>query len=800
MGDVFYKFHIQNNTVYGAKIKLPTVASPNDKIVLCEIHSDCSIYDYWKKIGYPQWYSKNVSSLELFQQINQQILKNESPYCHLIDDEYLKVTFMKTLNYFQHNQKELFSARSSDSLFTENEFLDEFKTKLTIDGHAIYPVSELTSKFLLRHVTGLLVPRKNKFIFFMFNSIHGYDDLTKKSLIMLRKLFRYVITNICPFVIVCDIEGNDNSYYVAKQFYTIDDKLELSMFQMKNQQIYPSTHFYITNIIRDSNRNIKEIKCKSVKTKMIYRVNIANKLLNKIGILGNYHKSIALPKTLNHLKRKHPENCDSFSSLIVIKESDYYFIMDTVLCNVIYKLKTKNELLKRSQKIIKMGFDIAFYETDRIHLNQKIIDMLTGVAISNRYLEKVLRFIASMWSPNFKNRMFKNGALVGFSEEIDRNTYEWMDVICLDFIKFYPHILLLLNTRQTFSKVVRYMLDLTAFVPSVKQDLVSLIGQLTFYDDRLFHAIKSCAVAIMFNLQSSNPNLKIIGYSTDSIFIQSFDSTHQISLSSPHFDLDVNSVLPIKIENQFKKIIFMNSINKYIGILKNNKLIIKGYSSKNTKPSAEMKLIECLAESLLSVDLPLMECSQLIKNVIMNLQNCVDYMIVSDLIFPSNKENSKNKYHPEVYFQTNFCQDRFLVYHDTNKTLKSLGFDEHLVLSSISAWYETHQQESRICFCNNCSAERTIQRLGPKLTIGCCFGIDYKQYAFEWLIIFEHLINDFLKFSSLYNDEQITDYLENKKMLHLKLMGSVEDVILKWSDVSTTNTGFVPLAGLLQCN
>ena len=37
-------------------------------------------------------------------------------------------------------------------------------------------------------------------------------------------------------------------------------------------------------------------------------------------------------------------------------------------------------------------------------------------------------------------------------------------------------------------------------------------------------------------------------------------------------------------------------------------------------------------------------------------------------------------------------------------------------------------------------------------------------------------------------------------MLHLKLMGSVEDVILEWSDSFTANTGFVPLAGLLQCN
>lgn len=77
---------------------------------------------------------------------------------------------------------------------------------------------------------------------------------------------------------------------------------------------------------------------------------------------------------------------------------------------------------------------------------------------------------------------------------------------------------------------------------------------------------------------------------------------------------------------------------------------------------------------------------------------------------------------------------------------------------------------------------------------------DYKQYALKWLINCEHLINDFLKFSSLYNNEQVTDYLENKKMLHLKLMGSVEDVILKWSDSFTANTGFVPLAGLLQCN
>lgn len=260
-----------------------------------------------------------------------------------------------------------------------------------------------------------------KNIFFTFNSICGYDDLTKKSLIMLRKLFRYVVTNICPFVTVCDIEGNDNSYYIARQFYTIDEKLELSMFQMKDQQTAPSTHFYITNIIRDENKSIKQIKCKSVKTKMIYRINIDNKLLNKIGVLGNYHKSITLPKTLNHLKRKHPDNCNSFSPLIILKENGYYFIMDTVLCNVIYKLKTRDELFKRSQKIMKMGFDIAFYETDRIHLSQKIRDMLTGVAISNRYLEKVLRFIASMWSPDFKDRMFKNGALVGFSEEIDRN-------------------------------------------------------------------------------------------------------------------------------------------------------------------------------------------------------------------------------------------------------------------------------------------------------------------------------------------------------------------------------------------
>ena len=278
------------------------------------------------------------------------------------------------------------------------------------------------------------------------------------------------------------------------------------------------------------------------------------------------------------------------------------------------------------------------------------------------------------------------------------------------------------------------MLNLTDVVSSIKQDMVYLIGKLTFYDDRLFHAIKSCAVAIMFNLQSSNPDLKTIGYSTDSVFVQSFDSTCQLSLSTPHFDLNLNSVLPIKIENEFKQIIFMNSINKYIGILKHNTLIIKGYSCKNTKPSAELKLIKSLTESLLSVDLPLMESSQLIKNVITNLQTCVNNIIVSDLIFPLNRENSKNRYHPEVYFQMNFCQDRFLVYHDSNKTLKILGFNEHLILLSISAWYETHQQESQICFCNNCSAERTIERLGPKLTMGLqtiCFKMVNKLRTFD---------------------------------------------------------------------
>lgn len=346
------------------------------------------------------------------------------------------------------------------------------------------------------------------------------------------------------------------------------------------------------------------------------------------------------------------------------------------------------------------------------------------------------------------------------------------------------------------SERLKVMLTLQRASASVKK--VSAIGKLVHYDSRLHHAIKSCSVAIMFDLMDQNKFLDAVACATDSVFVKHYVDVEQLSFTQKYFPLDVNQNIPIKVENVFKHITFLGNIGKYIGILNDNEVLVKGYSYPRTKPVAECELIKVLARALmLTTSEPLRQASTLVETVQKEINLVLVNIKVEDLIYPVNAEDSKTRHHPKVYFESNFCQDRRLVLHSSAKSLKALGYDEYAILPQCSPWYEIHKQGCDGCFCNNCSARRTVDLLDKKIYVGCCFGPDYREYAIRWRAVTERFINDVFKHSSMYNTQE-PGALDNKKDLNLKLITVIEHELQKWSERSTVTTGFVPFGGYIQ--
>lgn len=172
--------------------------------------------------------------------------------------------------------------------------------------------------------------------------------------------------------------------------------------------------------------------------------------------------------------------------------------------------------------------------------------------------------------------MFKNQAVVGFNKRTKgkKNSFakQWGTLTSLDFSKLYPNILLLLAARYHVCDKMKNMLYLQKESPLVKSDMVSVIGKLVFYDSRLHHAIKSCAVAIMFDLIDNNPFLGVVARATYSVFVKNYHNNKPLKLSTEYFQL---STIPVKVENSFKSIIFMGTMNRYIGFLTDDELVSK---------------------------------------------------------------------------------------------------------------------------------------------------------------------------------------------------------------------------------
>ena len=729
----------------------------------------------------------------------------------------MRTIFSKTLDYIQYNQDLLFHRVGDDEKVTEESFLNHLATKTTIDGTPVYPTVELARKFCKLNDENMLIPKQSRYVFLKFNPIEeGVDTLAYKSLILHRKLFRHVIRRITKFINVCDIEGKDTLYDVARQFYTIDDKLNLSIYGYQGQTTLASTHLYLSSVIKSNTGSIERFKCKSNRTKLHYTIKKDDELLNKIGLIASHPRAIPLPSKWTKLKRHHRENSKEHSALVVLYTERYYCVMDTVLCNVISAFENRSEVRKFCRRLIKLGFELTYYSSDRQRLGASITNILTGVASTPSYLERLLRFVASKWSPGMRDRMFRNKALVGFispetgfvtDESWDNSAHnyenvkrdaELKNVSCLDFNKFYPRILVLLGCKRNLCKTMKTMLALQRVSPSVKMDMVSTIGKLIFYDARLHHAIKSCAVAIMYDLMDRNPALTVVGCATDSIFVRGFNGDlESLTLSRDFFDLDTTSTIPLKIENSFDNVLFMGSINKYIGFLSDGEVTIRGYSCPRTKPLAECKLINAVAKTLLENN-PVDGVSSLWFSRFMfdTVKKTLESVMIKDLIFPTRREEeTKNDLkHPVVYFQSNLCQDRHMILHDAQKTLKVVGYDEYAVLPKTSCWYTAHMDGSANCCCTNCTAKRVVNNIGKKIHVGCCFCPDYHQYAKTWNDVVETLINDIFKYRQSY-DKLST---ENKKSLHFRLISGIRDELFRWADKCKANIGFVAFGGMLQ--
>lgn len=314
----------------------------------------------------------------------------------------------------QYNQDSLFNRVDVDRRISEERFLDNLMKRCHIDGSPTFPTHDLITTFCRINEKGLVVPKNTKCIFLRFQPIIGVDELTYKFFIMHRKLFQYAIKQLCPFITVCDIEGKDASYDIARQFYTIDEQFNFVHLGLRGQVTKSSTHLYVTEVIRSETGRVEEFKCRSAKTGVTFRMNSDDNLLHKIGVLADHPKTVTLSNKYKTLMRPHSSACSTYSALLLLVDNEHFYIMDTVLCNVVYRCATRQDLLKKCHRLLNKGFEIAYCKEDTKRIPGRIIDVLTGIAKMPDYLTKVLRFVASKWAPGMRDEMFRKQAIVDF--------------------------------------------------------------------------------------------------------------------------------------------------------------------------------------------------------------------------------------------------------------------------------------------------------------------------------------------------------------------------------------------------
>ena len=843
---VFCKFHYDNGFIYGAVTRnpslmkdSPTTNSDVDVSILKLNDKPQGRHEWFSFIDhYFQWQPYNGEADNLLSLCTDTIECVRSGIMSTtVSDDYLLEIFRPTLERMQENMRS-YRTKPAEASITEDYFIKTLQS--------ILPKTAVRQRFCsMDDTTEQLGPKSEKCLFLRFQPIdtnNSDNSLAYKSKILHRKLFTWLVNNLCPFITVCDLEGGDCAYDVARQFYSVNGNgFEYKNVGYKSTGFKCSTHIFVKSILRTKKRRrVKKLLCCSAKTNKRFLVDSDNYAINEIGVLQEEFCTTTkkLPNQLKRLYRTKPQQNGDYSPLVIFLNEDiktkkvYYNIMDATRFVVLWRFSELRPFTIRCLKLINRDFEICYCEDadkDKLRLHKVLRQKIKGCAKLEPYVVKVLKYVADTWAPGDRARMFRNQAVkqliktsipstpdatksitllkndedsgISLSEDEDSTK----KVVSLDFVKFYPHVLLLLECDDVVSKFIERMLSIHTLDKRIKFDMNCTLGKLVHYNPQLYRAMKALSVCIMYDLTDTNcsPQMSSIGYCTDSVFLKVRDENNvnvdDLRLSGTHFDLDLKRTLPIKTENSFKKIAFMGGIDTYMGITTDDNTITKGFSCPRTKTTAEVKLVKALSETLLLSDenkpLIMVDDEQTACHRLrLAIEDVLDSLDVADYVYPGVQPPNV-KYHPLVLFESCLCQDRMLVLPDEMIVKSVLGYNTDLQMKETDPYYDDHVNQTGKCFCDNCVASKLSKLFstGKGMFVGSCLGIDYGKYAEKWLQVIMNMLGRILKHCRPYSDDDAVKTCD----LQMNIMASLDKLFNDWV-IYMKRFDFVPIAGTFQ--
>lgn len=702
--------------------------------------------------------------------------------CTVVTDNYLS-------ELFRDIRKDVDPCRIkhpiNKELVTEREFV------LRYIGDA--RLKEIKNKLMSKYcavATDCIVPKSRSNIFLYFESKLDYSkgESVFREKRQNRKFFYHVMTVLCPLLTVCKVDsGPYIQYDVLQQFYSIGDPCSDTQALFRNKDSTVSTPFEV--LCRTSKTDKEELKVKvwsySGKSTTLFRTPATNVMLTKIGVKSSFPRSLK-NKWGIPIRRKYDGQKEHQVPLVILKCESGYAILDETICKVLYKCRTETRLtaictrLAPYVRIRYVGDKQEIYEM----LNIKSHKGDMSLAVLN-----ILTYVADNWSEERKT-MFNNQALVTL---LNKKTSCFDRVTAYDFSKFYPTIVSQFKVDQFLSDLLEMMIAFQYVSPLVKTDLVTLIGKSVFFDKFLFHSTKALGVAIMYDVIDSNPDLDIIGCSTDGYFVnENSDKVSDFPKINKATALGIE--LPIKRENEFSKLIFLGSVTKYMGIdLLTAATIVKGYCNLRNKTHAEVKLMETIAtHAIKSRTVTPAQFINSFKQSFESDTSSLTNFAVRDFVYrtPLKESNVKWKTHPEVYYQNMLMQDIDLVYYDKQTLKKTLGGDLEPPLGQ-------HTQDDNCCTCIYCMAIRSADRLGDKIHVSVCHKINVEMYKHNFFQLSSRMLNDIIQY--MIDKEESAEEEEDQDQddtisLYVSVQTKINDII---DNVLTIN-GMACVGGLLE--
>lgn len=704
--------------------------------------------------------------------------------CTVVTDSYLS-------ELFRDIRKDVDPCRIkhpvNKDLVTEREFVLRYIGDIRL--------REIKNKLMSKYCTvdvDCIIPKTKSNVFLYFESKLDYAKERGESVLrekrQNRKFFYHIMTTLCPLLTVCKVDnGPDIRYDVLQQFYSIGDPCSDTQALFKNDLISNvSTPFEV--LCRTSKKDKEELKVKvwsyAGKSAAVFRTPATNVMLNKIGVKSSFPRSLK-NKWGIPIRRKYDRHQERQVPLVVLKCESGYAILDETICKVLYKCSTLVRLTAICTRLA------PYVQIRYVGERQKIYEKLKlkphqGMTLA---VLNILTYVADNWSEERKT-MFNNQALVTL---LNKKNSCFNRVTAYDFSKFYPTIVSEFKVDQFLSDLLKMMIAFQYVSPLVKVDLVSLIGKSVFFDKFLFHSTKALGVAIMYDVIDSNPNLDIIGCSTDGYFVR---ENKKVLSDFPKINkaTTLGIELPIKRENEFSKLIFLGSVTKYMGLdLKTETPIVKGYSNLRNKTNAEVKLVETIATHAIntkSCTTPVQFINSFKQSFESDTSSLTNF-IVRDFVYrtPPKESNVKWKTHPEVYYQNVLMQDIDLVYYDKQTLKNALG-------GGLEPPLGQHTPDDNCCTCRYCMSIRSADRLGDKIHVSVCHKINVEMYKHNFFQLSSRMLNDIIQYmvSKEESEEEEEEEQDDTISLYVSVQTKINDMI---DNVLAIN-GMACVGGLLE--